>query len=437
MPPVIPAPAPAPAPRRRPSWAGRDFRVQTAAAFVSGLGSAAAPVAAAFAVLGADGSAGDVGWVTAARLLPAVVFVLLGGALADRLPRHRVMVAANVGSAAVQAAFAVLVLTGHPQLWQMLALSAAAGTAQAFYMPAAQGVVLAAVDPADAGRAFAFYRLALNAAQIGGTALGGVLVAAVGPGWVLAADAAGFALAAGLRTLLRVPPPARAREASANLARELLEGWQEFASRRWLWAVVLQFAVVMACVLATESVYGPVVAAQRLGGAGPWGLALAAQGVGMVAGGLLMLRWRPRRILLAGNWGVLAFALPAAALAASAPVPVLAGAMLLSGVGTEVFGVNWMVALQQEIPAERMARVSAYDWLGSLALSPVGTAVAGPVAVWTGLTGALWAAAGVTAALALLAVAVPEVRQLRRAQPGVVRAGHPGGVPEPAAVTPG
>src|SRR5690606_10395757 len=109
---------------RRPSWAGRNYSLLTAAAVVTNLGSHGALIAAAFAVLEAGGDGGDVGLVAAARTLPLVLFLLIGGAVADRLPRHRVMVAANALNCVSQAAFALLVLTGEPRLWQMMLLTA-------------------------------------------------------------------------------------------------------------------------------------------------------------------------------------------------------------------------------------------------------------------------------------------------------------------------
>ncbi|MDH6580025.1 MFS transporter [Kitasatospora sp. MAP5-34] len=396
------------------SWAGRNYRIQTAATVVSGLGNAAAPIATAFAVLGTGGGATEVGYVTAARLLPTVLFLLIGGALADRLPRHHVMVAANLFNALSQAALAVLVLTGSVQLWELLLLSAAGGAGQAFYGPAAQGVLMQSVPQEHAVQAFSVYRMAMNGSQIGGAALGGALVAAVGPGWVLAIDAVGFAVAAGLRVLLRIEA-VPAGPAGLGMVHELRAGWREFASRQWLWAVVIQFGVLMACIEAVETVYGPVVAQQRLGGARDWGLAMAAFGIGMVVCGVLTAGWRPRRILLVGNYGVFLFACPALALAVTAPLPVLVTAMFASGAGVTIFGVNWMIALQQEIPVEMFSRVSAYDSLGSLALAPVGTALAGPAADALTLDGALWTCGVLTLVLAALAMAVPEVRHLSRA----------------------
>ncbi|WP_461027055.1 MFS transporter, partial [Streptomyces sparsus] len=189
---------------RRPAWAGRNYTLLTAAAVITGLGSSGALIASAFAVLEAGGSGTDVGLVAAARTVPLIVFLLVGGAVADRLPRHRVMVAANALNCVSQGAFATLVLTGDAQLWQMAVLAGLGGTGQAFFSPAAEGMVLATVTGEQAGRAFAVFRMGMNGAGIGGAALGGALVAAVGPGWVLAIDAAAFAFAGALRAFLDV-----------------------------------------------------------------------------------------------------------------------------------------------------------------------------------------------------------------------------------------
>ncbi|MEU6233113.1 MFS transporter [Kitasatospora sp. NPDC047058] len=395
------------------AWASRNFRIQTAATVVSGLGNAGAPIATAFAVLEAGGSQADVGYVTAARLLPTVLLLVVGGALADRLPRHHIMVAANLFSGASQAVLAALVLTGRPPLWQLLLLSAGGGAGYAFYSPAAGGMIMESVAREHAARAFSVFRMGLNGAQIGGAALGGALTAAIGPGWVLALDAGCFLAAAALRFFLEPQAPA-APGTGGSMLRDLREGWQEFASRRWLWVIVLQFSVLVACVSAVEAVYGPVIAKERLGGAGAWGLAMAAYGCGLVVTGLLMVRWQPRRILLVGNWGVFLFGVPAFALAVAAPLPVLATAMFLSGVGVTVFGVNWMIALQQEIPAEAFSRVSAYDELGSLSLAPLGTALAGPAADLLGLSGALWACGTLSLLLSAAVLLEPQVRRLSR-----------------------
>ncbi|MFC7841092.1 MFS transporter [Streptomyces sp. NPDC057382] len=398
---------------RRPAWAGRNYSLLTAAAVVTSLGSNGALVAAAFAVLEAGGDGGDVGLVAAARTLPLVLFLLIGGAVADRLPRHRVMVAANALNCLSQAVFAVLVLTGDPLLWQMMLLAALGGTGQAFFGPAAEGMLMSSVRGEQAGRAFAVFRMAMQGAGLGGAALGGAMVAAMGPGWVLAADAAAFAVAGALRAFLdvgHIPP----RAPGGGLLSDLREGWREFAGRPWLWGIVVQFSVANAVVAAADAVYGPLVARDHLGGAGPWGLALGAFGAGTVAGALLMTRWKPRRLLLAGTLCVFPLALPSAALAVPVPIGVLFAVMFVAGATVEVFGVSWMTALHQEIPEAKLSRVSAYDWFGSVAFVPLATAAAGPAEDAFGRTAALWGCAGLVVLVTAAVLCVPDVRNLRR-----------------------
>lgn len=409
----------APAPRRRnrrtrrPEWAGRNYTLLTAAAIVTNLGSHGALIAAAFAVLQSGGDGGDVGLVAAARTLPLVLFLLIGGAVADRLPRHRVMVAANALNCGSQALFAVLVLTGDPQLWQMMLLTALCGTGQAFFNPAAEGMLMSSVSGDQVSRAFALFRMAVHGAGIGGAALGGAMIAAIGPGWVLALDAAAFAVAGSLRAFLDVSH-IPAREAGGGLLADLRGGWKEFSSRPWLWAIVAQFSVVVAVVGAAEAVYGPLVARDELGGAAPWGMALAAFGAGTLCGALLMMRWKPRRMLLAGTLCVFPLAAPSAALAVPLEVVGLSAVMFVSGVAIEVFGVAWMTALHQEIPEDMLSRVSAYDWFGSVAMLPLATALSGPAESLFGRRESLWGCAALVVLVTVAVLFVPGVRNLTR-----------------------
>ncbi|MFD3659045.1 MFS transporter [Streptomyces sp. NPDC058659] len=398
---------------RRPEWAGRNYVLLTAATVVTNLGAHGALIATTWAVFESGGSAGDVGLVAMARFLPLVLFLLIGGAVADRIPRHRVMVAANALNCVSQAVFAVLVLSGGAQIWQMMLLTALCGTGQAFFNPAAEGMLLTSVTGEQAGKAFAVYRMAMHGAGIGGAALGGALVAFVGPGWVLAIDALAFAVAGGLRAFLDLSDTPE-RAPSGGLFADLREGWQEFVGRPWLWSIVAQFSVVVGLIGAVEAVFGPLVARDELGGARPWGIALAAYGVGTLAGAVLMTRWKPRRLLFVGTLCVFPIALPSAALAVPLDAVGLTLAMFVSGAAIEVFGVSWMTALHQEIPEEKLSRVSAYDWFGSTALLPLSTALAGPAESAFGRSEALWGAAALMVLVTALVLLVPDVRNLTR-----------------------
>src|SRR5215210_472019 len=193
----------------------REFRLLFAGRTVSLVGSAIAPVALAFAVLDLTGSKTDLGIVLAAREIPVIVFLLVGGIWADRLPRNRVMVGSNVVSGLTQAAVAALLITGNAEIWQLAALASLNGTAGAFFFPASSGVVPQTVPAPLLQQANALLQVAMNGAMIGGAALAGFLVAGVGPGWAIAIDAGTYGLAAACVALMRLP--AVVREPATNL----------------------------------------------------------------------------------------------------------------------------------------------------------------------------------------------------------------------------
>src|SRR3954447_21096139 len=390
----------------------REVRLLFAGRTISFAGGAFANVALAFAVLELTGSKADLGFVLAARALPQLVFLVFGGIWADRLPRHRVMVASNVVSGLAQGVVAALLLTGNAEIWELIVLAIVGGTSAAFFFPASAGIVPQTVPFVLLQPANALLRLGLNASWIGGSALAGVVVAATSPGIGIACDAASFLVAAAVVSAMQIP--ASLRIEGSSFLHELREGWHEFASRAWLWAIVLQFAFVNAVQQGSENVLGPAVAQEHLGGAAAWGLILTFDGLGLIAGGLLMLRLRPNRILLAATLGFLLTVPFPFGLAGPLPLAALVAVAFVAGIGSETFGVLWDTALQQEIPQEKLSRVSAYDGLGSIALVPLGLAAAGPVAEVFGTQATLVGAGCISLGVTLLVLLVPGVRALRR-----------------------
>jgi MFS family permease len=392
----------------------RNFRLLAACNLISVTGSQVAAVAIPFAVLRSGGSASDVGYVATAELTAMIGCLLLGGVIADRLPRHHVLMAAEALQALGQGVAAALVLTGHARVWELAALAAAAGAGFGFFYPAAQGLLPQTVPASQRARANALYRTGRNAAAIGGAALGGVITGLAGPGWALAADAASFAVAAAFRPGMRfrrLP-----REYAPGLLRDLREGWREFTSHRWLWIIVAQFALVTGVYAAAMSVLGPLVAHSSLGGARSWGLITAAYAAGAVAGGLVMTRVRPRRLLVAAMLSVPAYSLLLFALAVPLSMPLDLAAALAAGASLEVFTVCWATALQQEVPPEKLSRVASYDALGGIALTPAATAIAGPAAAAIGTADVLTAGGALVAILPVLTLLIPEVRRMRSKQ---------------------
>ena len=390
----------------------REFRLLFLGRATAVLGNAIAPVALAFAVLDITGSKTDLGLVLAARSLPQVAFMLVGGIWADRLPRHHVMVASDIVSGASQAAVAALLILGEAQIWHLVVFAAVNGTASAFFFPASQGLVPQTVPPGLLQQANALLRLALNSTFIGGAALGGVLVAAFGSGTAIAIDAATFFVGALFVAAMRIP--AALRLETPNFLAELAAGWRGFRTRTWLWVIVLQFSLVNTMQAGSMSVLGPVVAKEELGGARDWGLIAAALPIGMVAGGIVGLHFQPRRMLLTATLAILLMPTVLIALGFPLAVPLIMVAAFVAGFGIETFGVLWDTTMQQQIPGEMLSRLYAYDMVGSIALMPVGYALAGPIAELVGVRATLWGAAAVVVAVTLPVLLVRDVRVLER-----------------------
>ena len=386
---------------------------------ISFVGSAFANVALAFAVLELTGSKADLGYVLAARTVPMVVFSLVGGIWADRLPRHYVMVGSNLISGASQAAIAALLFFGNAQIWELAALAAVNGASAAFFFPASAGIIPQTVPEPLLQQANAILRLGRNGSVIFGSALAGLIVAATSPTTGIAVDAASFLIAAWLTAAMRLPSSLK-MEKSTFLA-DLSLGWREFASRAWLWTIVLQFAVVNAVEQGSESVLGPVVAKEHYHGAAGWGLIAAAQAVGLVVGGLMFLRARPQRMLLVATLGILLTVPFLFGLAIPLPLASVLVLSFAAGLGIETFGVLWDTTMQQEIPQDRLSRVYSYDALGSFALIPLGLAIAGPLAEAVGTRTTLLAAGLLSLGATLAVLVVPEVRELRRREPVELR----------------
>jgi MFS family permease len=392
--------------------ARREFRLLFLARATSFFGSSIAPVAIAFAVLDLTDSASDLGLVLAARMIPQLVFLLVGGVWADRLPRHLVMVVSDLVTGGAQATTAALVLTGNAEIWHLVVLQAVGGTAVAFFFPAATGLVPQTVEPALLQQANAVLRMALNVSSIGGAALGGVLVAALGSGWALVVDAGTFFVSAGFLFAMRVRVAERL--AAPNFLAELREGWREFTSRTWLWVIVLAFGFLNAAETGALNVLGPVVAKAELGGASAYGAIFASTALGLVLGAALALRFKPSRPLFVGCAAMILLPPVLVLLALGAPLPLILVAAVVMGIGIETFGVLWDTSLQQHVPEHALSRVSSYDALGSFVFIPLGQIAAGPTAEAIGVDETLYLAVAVITVATLAMVATPDIRRLRR-----------------------
>ncbi|MFD3456298.1 MFS transporter [Streptomyces sp. NPDC058691] len=357
----------------------RDFRWFVTAQSVSLFGTAMAPVALAFAVLDASQSPGDLGIVVTAYIVPLLLFVLVGGATADRFPRRTVLTAANLGCALTQGAVAALLLTGSYALVPVAALGFANGVLAAFTTPALRGIVPQLVPGDRLRQANALLGSVRNTTKILGPGLSGVLVAAVGGGAAIAFDALTYLFAAACLTRLSsLSGPSTSRR-SLGLFTDIREGWDAFRRIRWVWTVSLAFCVVNLVQVGTWQILGPVLTRQADGEVA-WGFVLSARGAGLLVMSALMYRLTVRHLLRLGQLVSVLGALPLLALGAHLHAPWLIAASFTAGLGSSVAAVGWETSLQEHVPPHALSRVSSFDNLLSYLAMPAGQLSVAPLA---------------------------------------------------------
>ncbi|MFI6500208.1 MFS transporter [Nonomuraea typhae] len=390
------------------------FTLLLAARTISVLGSAFAPVALAFGVLGLPGAtASTLSVVLTAESLPMVLFMLVGGVVADRFPRQRVMMAGELVNSVAFFALAAMMFTGWTPLWAMATAAAFSGIAMAVLFPALTGIIPEVVPADRLQTGNALLGLGANTSRVAGAVLSGIVVTLVGGAWALAVSGLMFGVAGVLIAMLRLPPHRQEAGERHSVLRDLKEGWKEFSSRQWLWVVVAQFSVMVMALQAAHGVLGPLLAKEHLGGPGAWSMVLAGEAVGTLVGVFVALRFRPRRPILAATLLCFPSALPYLLLGVSAPLwMVIAGAFVL-GICFDVFGVLWQTTLQREVPPEALSRVSSYDALGSLMFGPLGLLLAGRLAVLVDARSAMVVCAAVVVVSTAAALLSPGVRNLR------------------------
>jgi hypothetical protein len=410
----------------------RDFRYLWLAQSSSVIGDCIVIVALALYVIELTGSATDLGLVFAAASLPLVAFLLLGGVWADRLPRHRVMIVTDLVRFSLHALLAVLIFTGAARIWQLIVIEALFGAAEAFFRPAANGLLPQTVPEAEIQEANGLSSLSNNIGEFAGPALATALVLGLGAGWAFALDAATFLMSAAFLT--RVRPRVRAvaetfgaQPKQVSVWTEMREGFREVRSRRWVWATLASFCIALFTGLAPWFVLGPLVAREQYGAIGIYGLASAVLGIGTIVGSLMGIGWQPRFPMRAAMLAILLWPVAAILYAAGVTLAIVLPAMFVGGAGIALFDVWWLTALAERIPADKLSRVSSYDWMVSLALLPLGYVLAGPLAHALGAVEVV-VGGSVLAVLALAGGLLPrETRMLERleADDGTARAGQP------------
>ncbi len=293
----------------------------------------------------------------------------------------------------------------------MIAIEFCFGGARAFFQPAYTGLMTQITPEHEIQDARALTELSNNAAFLVGPALGAALVLGIGAGEAFALDALTFVFSAAL--LVRVRPRLRGDAPEpAPVLHELRAGYREVSSRPWVWVTIAAFTGAVLTVYAQWYALAPLIARNVYGSAGLFGVIESVAGAGAVIGALLALAWRPRRPLFVGLAMILAWPVQDIVFALGAPLAAVLVCALATGFGWSMMGVFWETSLAHHIPPHALSRVSAYDWMGSLALLPAGFAIAGPLAAAFGARTVLGVGSAIGMVLLLIALVPRSTREL-------------------------
>lgn len=354
-----------------------DFGVFFAGRTIDLLGSSMTTTALALAVLEIAAGPIDLGIVLAANMIPTLILLIVGGAVADRYSQRVVLVFASLISGVAIGSMALVLLFDIYELFYVSILAAVAGMMSAFSQPAFRSVTPHLVDKMNLQRANALLASSENTVRIMGPMIASLIVVTVGGGWALALDALTF-LAAGI--LYRLLPLEAAIETKAGgLRNEIKDGWSLVRQMRWFSTMAVSFAFINAFNVGPWNVLGPTILAGSSGAVG-WGAVQTVRAAGLLVMSIVAVKIVLSRPLRDGRLlGVLG-ALPLLVLGVSTDPWLVGPAVFLGGFGIMVAGISWETVLHYHVPKDSLARVAAYDDLLSFVANPISLVLVGPLA---------------------------------------------------------
>lgn len=370
----------------------RDFAFLTAGLVVSLIGDGLYLVAVAWQVYDISNTPSALALVGLAWSIGLALFLLTGGVVSDRFDRRRVMIGADLLRAIALVAIGVLSVTGALEIWHLVGLVLLYAAGEAFFGPALSAILpdLVGGDEGDTSDAVleanALTESTRQACRLFiGPALGGFIVAAAGPATAFLIDAGTFAFSALMILMIRTTSRGHGTSSSSALD-DLREGLTYVRSQRWIWVTLIASALFSLFYWGPVQVLLPYIVRNDLdGGAGTFGLVLAADGVGSVAAALIVSqRGLPKRFMrvLALVWSMCSLPLLGYGLATAAwqlmVLGVLHGVLITTGL------VIWSALEQTRVPREMRARVMSVGWFVAIGLAPVSFALTGPLAAALG-----------------------------------------------------
>jgi MFS family permease len=337
--------------------------------------------------------------------------MLFGGVIADRFQRNRLVGGSDMLGSFLAATSAISLIAGFSSVWLLALMGGLFGILNAIWWPAMSGVLPEILPKEKLQEGNAVIGLMTNIGYIIGTLGGGILVSTVGSGWGLLVDAISFFIAGVI--VWNLPLIGKIKEKSPGIIHDLVVGWREFISRSWVIAMVISFSLINMAFESMLSVLGPLNFSDPVTGPKAWSYNLAGLTVGMLLGGIWVLKVKIGRPLYLSMVLVALSAIWDFALAFDYSLPLTVIASIFSGISVEVFMVTWNTSLQSHVPEESYSRVSSYDTLGSFGIAPLGIVIAGPLAMHFGVNAILFATGAITLIASVASLLVPSVRNLR------------------------
>jgi len=395
----------------------RPFALLWSGQTISRFGDSLYLIALMWWVVEKTGSASVAGNVSFFTILPMVIFLLVGGVAADRLPRVRVMIASDWARAALVGLIALLVATDRLEIWHIYAVSLLFGFVDAFFQPAYSALVPEVTPVQYLASANALTSLSRTLSGIVGPAVGAALVKLGGTPTAFALNALSFVVAGACLIPIRrlgEDKPKRDDVAARGPLSGLREGLRVVFADPWLWISIFYFTILSITLFSPITISLPFLVERDLkADVDALGLLTAISSFGSIVAAVLLgrvARLRRRGLLLYGMviLGSLGLMLVG-----------LSGTLFGAALGLFVYGAMisgmilvWLNTMQERVPGELLGRVSSVDWFGSLLLLPIGYALTGILTDRIGASAIFVGGGAISAGLCLLILLVPAIRKL-------------------------
>ena len=382
---------------------------------MSSLGNGIFTVALAIVTLEVDRSPSGIAYVFAARAVASVILALVGGVVADRVSRRRVMLSSDVVRGLCVGLIAALVGRGQLRLWELIVTAAIFGAADSFFGPASMAIMpeLLQDNLLVSGNALGQMSSQLATGLIG-PALGGIVVAAIGNAWSFGFDACTFGVSIATLVMIRTRPAQRVRHQSA--LHDAREGLRYVVTRRWLLYALVAASLANFIGMTPLNVLLPLFVRETLhASAFDLGIVFASGGAaGIVASYVVARIGKPRRIVSA-TWLAYAASGVGFVVIAFAPNVAISCVGVALEVGLMVYGdVLFFAMIQTLVPSEMLGRVSSLIFLGAFFLGPFGFLIGGVEASWFGVRTAIVLSGTISALICLVCLVLPGARDPER-----------------------